>query len=239
MQPSPSDSSQDARARTALPLQRANLVDQIHDELHRRITDRLLSGGERIVIDRLALEFGVSLVPIREALARLKAERLVTHEANKGYKVAPKPEPIEMRQLFQARLIIEKGVLEQGFNRITDQTIAKMAAINDQIRKGSYGPSFLSFREFLTLNAEFHTIIVRLTENSFIIDAYEKLGYHQRVAQTLFGRGPDNVDVIVKEHEAVIDALRRRDLASASNALSVHILNGMEPYLDPQASSQP
>lgn len=225
------DSAADEQKNGILPLRRANLVDQVHDELHRRITDRLLPAGERIVIDRLALELGVSLVPIREALARLKAERLVTHEANKGYRVAPAPEPFEMRQLFEARLLIEKGSLEQGFDRITDQTVAQMATINDQIRKGHYGANFNSFRAFIDLNAAFHATIVGLTGNSFIISAYSQLGYHQRVAQTLYGRGPDNIEQIVAEHDAVIDGLRRRDLGAARRALSTHILNGLEPYL--------
>lgn len=218
------------------PLQRSNLVDQIHDALHRRITDRLLPAGERIVIDQLAAEFGVSLVPVREALARLKAERLVTHESNKGYRIAPEPQPIEMRKLFEARLILEIGSLREGFHRIDEDTLIRMVEINQRIRSGRYGPTFDNFRVFIDLNAEFHRTIVALAENPFITEAYETLGYHQRVAQTLFGRGPDNIDFIVEEHDEIIDALRSRNLKSAMVSLRHHIQHGMEPYLTEPAS---
>ncbi|MBX3540306.1 MAG: GntR family transcriptional regulator [Chelatococcus sp.] len=212
-------------------LQRSNLVDQIHDELHRRITDRLMAAGERIIIDKLAAEFGVSLIPVREALARLKVERLVTHESNKGYRVAPAPEGFEMRKLFEARLVVELGALEQGFANLTDALVEQLAAINATIRNGDYGPEFASFRDFIDRNAHFHRLIVGLAQNPFIDEAYSTLGYHQRVAQTLFGRGPDNLDMIVSEHDTIVEALRRRDLAAAKQALGDHIRHGMDPYL--------
>jgi DNA-binding GntR family transcriptional regulator len=212
-------------------IKRSNLVDQIHDELHKRITDRQLVAGERIVIDKLAEEFGVSLIPVREALARLGVERLVTHVSNKGYRVAPAPEPVEMRQLFEARLVLEVGALELGFTNITPAVVNEMQAINDRIRAGTYGPKFDHFRDFIVLNADFHRLLVGLSRNTFIEDAYARLGYHQRVAQTLYGRGPDNHDMVVDEHNTIIDALRRREIEPAKALLRSHILHGMQPYI--------
>lgn len=207
-------------------LKRTNLVDLIHDELHRRITDGLLPIGQRIVIDQLAVEFGTSLIPVREALARLHAERLVLHEPNKGYRIAPAPDLDEMQQLFDARLIIEVGSLEHGFDKLSGRTIKELTAINDRIAAGSYGTDFASFRSFLDLNAQFHQVIVALAGNPFIDDAYRKLGYHQRVAQTLSGRGPDDVTKIVEEHAAIIAALAARSLDEARAALRLHIRRG-------------
>ena len=84
-----------------------SLVDLAHDELHRLITDGGLGDGERIVIDQFAKILGTSLIPVREALARLHAEGLVTFERNKGYRVALRPTHDQLRQLFEARLVIE------------------------------------------------------------------------------------------------------------------------------------
>ena len=53
-------------------LQKPSLVDQIYEALFERITSGVLTTGERLVIDRLARDFGVSLIPVREALARLQ-----------------------------------------------------------------------------------------------------------------------------------------------------------------------
>src|SRR5438128_1842602 len=100
-------------------LRRTSLVELAHDELHRRITNGTLAEGDRLVIDQLAREFGTSLIPVREALARLRAERLVTFEPNKGYRVAPAPDAVEIERLFESRIILEIGALERGIARVT------------------------------------------------------------------------------------------------------------------------
>lgn len=216
----------------ALPFRRNNLVDLIHEELRRRITDRVLIADQRLVIDQLAAEFGTSLIPVREAMARLHAERLLVHEANKGYRVAPGPGADEMRNLFEARVVIEVGALRHGFSRIDQSTIDELHLVNRLIAKGRYGVQFKDFKAFIDLNARFHGIIVGLTANPFIIESYERLAYHQRISQTLTGQGPSNIDKIVADHDAVIAALRKRDREGAMTALSHHIEYGLEDALE-------
>lgn len=64
------------------------LADTVYESLKARIMEQVYAPCERLNIDALALKLGVSPTPVREALARLAAERLVTFEAFKGYRVS-------------------------------------------------------------------------------------------------------------------------------------------------------
>lgn len=228
--------SKDGQRKAPLASRRRSLVDLAHEELHKRITDGELAEGQRLVIDQLAAEFGTSLIPVREALARLHAERLVTFEANKGYRVAPAPDQLELRQMFDARLIIEIGSLERSIDSLTPDLIKELEAINRQMPKAVHGTTYAGYVEFVALNARFHETIVRLSGNDFIVEAYGRLGYHQRITQTLHGRGVPDIGNIVAEHDVIIDALKRRSLDDARAALRDHILGAAERLFDETAA---
>lgn len=205
-----------------------SLVDVTYEEVQKRIINGALGVGERIVIDALAREFGTSLIPIREALARLHAERLVSFEPNKGYRVAAPPDLSELAQLFDARLMLETGALRHSSPAGLSGAINELERINGLIANGRYGRSFDGYIEFVKLNAQFHLTIVKLCANPFILDAYDRLGYHQRILQTLNGRGVPDIDQIVIEHEAIIAALVSGSIEQACKALAVHILDAAE-----------
>lgn len=211
-----------------------SLVDLAHDELHRLITDGGLAEGERIVIDRFAKQLGTSLIPIREALARLHAEGLATFERNKGYRVAPRPTMIELRRLFEARLVIEMGAAELALDRCDRASLDNLKAINRLIAKGSYGTTFEGFREFVTLNERFHVELVALADNPTLAEAYRRLGYHQKITRPTYGRGPGDVRRFAHEHDEIINSLETRDREALRRAVSGHIASGLERFhLDP------
>jgi DNA-binding GntR family transcriptional regulator len=208
----------------------ASLVDLAHDELHRLITDGGLADDERIVIDRFAKQFGTSLIPVREALARLHAEGLVSFERNKGYRVASRPTADDLRRLFEARLVIELGAAQLALERRTSNDLDNLKAINRLIGGGSYGTTFRAFREFVTLNERFHVELVALADNPPLSEAYRRLGYHQQITRPTYGRGPGDVKRFVRDHDAIIDALEKRDVIALRTAISTHIASGFERF---------
>jgi len=210
------------------PLRGRSLVDLAHAEIHKRIANGEIREGERLVIDALAREFGTSLIPVREALARLHAERLVSFEANKGYRAAAPPDALELRQLFDARLILEVGALETAIPLVDAPLLDALRDINEEMRTGTYGTTFEGYAAFVMLNARFHERLVSLSGNPFIIDAYRALAYHQRIMQTLHGRGVPDIGRLVAEHDAIIAALDRRTMEAARAAIREHIIGGWQ-----------
>ena len=185
-----------------------------------------LHEGEKVNLADLARELGTSIIPIREALARLSAERLVIYEPNKGFRVAPAPDAEEIANLFEARIVLELGALDVGIHNVDDDVLSQMIAVNDDIRTHNYGKDFEDFSGFIHQNARFHELLVGLTNNPLVLDAYRRLSYHQRIPQLLHGQGVQDLDRIITEHDAIIAALKERSLARARTALRAHIVGG-------------
>ncbi len=154
---------------------------------------------------------------------RLHAERFVTFERNKGYRVAPKPDALEMRQLFAARLILEIGAVEHGLGRVDAAVIAELRRINAELQTLDPSRSIEAYRAFIATNERFHVVLVGLSANSFIINSYRRLGYHQRIIQRLFGKGVPDRAPIVAEHETIIEALAKGDPDAVRAAMHRHI----------------
>jgi DNA-binding GntR family transcriptional regulator len=81
------------------------------DRVQGAIRDKILAGfyppGSRLILSRLAAEHGVSFIPIREALQRLEAERLVKNEQNRGARVA-EISIADMRDIYETRVVLEQ-----------------------------------------------------------------------------------------------------------------------------------
>jgi len=228
------DMSNNPPARTIAP---TSLVDQAYDILYARIADGELPPGERLVISKFALEFGTSAIPVREALARLLATRLVTFEANRGYRVADQPTAEQIRHFFQARLVFETGAVTLGIDNADDALIDRLEDVNDRMARGRYGKDFRGLRAFVDLNEQFHLALVDLAENPLLREGYEHLGYHQQTVRYNFGRGVPDLAQIVAEHREIIAALRERDAERARAALTHHISDGYERLVSFSAPS--
>lgn len=101
-----------SKARTVLAI-------TIYDALKERIMDQIVAPGERLNMDALALELKVSQTPIREALARLSAEGLISFEPYRGYTVSPFPTSRELAELIHARRLLEGDAVRLTTMRIS------------------------------------------------------------------------------------------------------------------------
>lgn len=206
------------------------------NKIYQLVLERILSGdlkaGEKIVIDRVAAEYTVSLIPVREALARLNAEGFVSHVANKGFQVAPAPTYDEYVALFRARLAMEYGALHIGFRRVSDEAISELEMINRDIAQINVSTPAEAFQEFASLNEEFHVALVSLSSSKVLLDAYDKISYRPQIGRTMYAKGAPDRKNNVEEHQAIIDALKNRNEKQALDALEQHILRGLDRFLE-------
>jgi DNA-binding GntR family transcriptional regulator len=205
----------------------SSLVELAHDEILEKITNGGYQDGDRIVIDDVADQLGISRIPVREALARLHAERLLEYVRNKGYRVTPKA---DHTMLFHARLVIEPSAIRYCRTELKATQIAELRAINDRISKLSTGKKFRQYVDFLLLNDRFHMAIVALCGNRLITDAYKSLSYGPQFARHSHGRGIPDLEENVAEHERIIAALESRDLTTAVAAAERHIEAGLRRF---------
>lgn len=210
---------------------RAGLADQVCETIQGWILDARYGPGDRLVIDHLARELGVSATPVRDALSRLAAERLVVFESYRGFTVRPEPTRAEIEASFEARRGIEAFAARLGCERASPEQLRELAELAGRIAERRYGPRFGSYSTFVRLNREFHERIVAASGNAFLLEAFRNLSHDLLIARTLRDRGIPDLDEIAGEHDRIIRALERRDPAAVEAAVSEHVGRGAQRVL--------
>ena len=216
---------------------RSGLADQVYDDVRERILDLEYAPEERLVIDRIARQLTVSVTPVRDALNRLAAERLIDFTPFRGFAVLPEPTLEEIAQSFEARECIEAFAAGLGCERATEREIDGLEALHERIVAQDYGGRSGSFSRFVRLNEEFHELLVSSSGNLALVEARRALYHDALVARTMHGRGVPDLGQIDVEHRAILDAFRARDARALEAATVAHIRDGAARVL--AASGQP
>lgn len=222
------------------PAARQSLTDIAYRALTEAIFDRNFPPGGRLGIDAAARRLGMSITPVREALARLASEGLISQSANKGFTVAPLLTPAEFHALFTARRVLETESLRPrpdgtgaaariGDSSMVDDTmIDRLATLARQMREAGRGPTYGSYSGFSGLDSQFHQALVELGGNRFLSNAWRSLHFHLHVSRLYAGAGIIDFDQATTEHEAIVRAIRRRDGAALTTEAAEHILGAEE-----------
>ena len=126
--------------------------------MYRAVRERILSGtygpGFRVVIDALAEEFGVSALPVREAIWRLEAEGLVIYRPNAGAQVAP-ADPGAFDDEMSVLAVIEGYATALAAPLLSADEIKRLREINESMVEAMEQMDSLRFGR---LNQEFHAV---------------------------------------------------------------------------------
>lgn len=207
-------------------LQTESISHKVYELLKQEIVSNALEPGARLIVNNLSKRFGVSGIPVREALFRLAAEKLIVLEHNKGFRVAQKPDAQDIFQWQQARLLIEPAIADMVIENITPFEIKELRKLNVAMRSHSYGPRYEQYNYFINLNAEFHKQIVVTTRNELIIEMYNTLNYGPQVGRFHEERGVPDITLLCDEHDDIIDALENRDAEMYRRKSTDHIVLG-------------
>jgi DNA-binding GntR family transcriptional regulator len=125
-----------------------------------RIRDKILMGdyapGAALLQDSIAAEFGVSKIPVREALVRLRAEGLIDIEAHRGFRVRPLS-AAEVDEVFRLRLTLEPEAAAAGTRLATE---ADRDAAQEALRALNGALAMRSLGNVADLNSAFHLALI-------------------------------------------------------------------------------
>ena len=107
----------------------ARLADDVHQQLLGRLLSHRLQPGQRLTVDALARELGVSQTPIREALHRLEVGGVVVRTHLAGYRVAPQLDRRQFEDLVEVRLLLEPAAARHAAERMASGDIERLAAL--------------------------------------------------------------------------------------------------------------
>lgn len=207
---------------------RAPLSEEaIYEKILASIFDHRLPPGTKLGEDRLAAIFGVSRARIRRVLPRLAHEGVVTLEPNRGAFVA-KPTVAEARDVFQARRLIEPGIVENLMRQADlSSTLAKLrrhVAAEARARAAS------DVRAIVRLSGEFHMLLADAAGNALLAKVMRELASLTCLIIALYDR-PTVPSCLGEEHGEIVEAIAAGHRSRAAE-LMVHHLNHVEENLD-------
>lgn len=207
----------------------------LRDRVYERILQLLLSGevapGARLSIDTLARQLDVSPTPVREAMVHLERTGLVTREALKGYRVAPPLGAEQLRELFDARVMLEveaarratpagSGMLEE-LRQAEDQHRLSGERVIEAIHAGINDVELTT--AYFAADAAFHEVVFAHCGNRYLREMSESLGAQlHRMRQSML-HGVTDVSEAIAEHEAIRDAFLGDDPEEPARMMRLHI----------------
>jgi len=190
----------------------------IHLELSRAIIDHRIPPGTALQEDALSAAFGVSRTIIRKVLQKLSHERLVDLVPNKGASVA-KPSADEARQVFDARRLIEKILIERVVVTADDGSIGELGSLV-AAEKSAFDTGDKAER--LKLSGDFHRQLAKLAGNSVLEDFLKELISRTSLIIALY-ESPGAVPCSHGEHMEIVGALKRRDAKKSAQFMDHHL----------------
>ncbi len=195
-------------------LQRATLNDEVYHELRRAIMSGAIEPGSTMTIRGLAASFGISLMPVRQALNRLVAEHVLMLLPNRSVAL-PRIDAGRFREITRIRVALEGLAAEEAVAQVDAAAIARMEAANAAIEAGA-APG-----EALALNREFHFTLYAASAMPTLVAMIEttwlQVGplLHVPIRKVMDGATPRSLP----EHRRVIAGLRAGDAALVRDAI--------------------
>ena len=193
------------------------LREKVYDQLRVEMISCALPPGTEIRENELALRFGVSKSPVRDALMRLEREGLVITLPRQGYRVAP-VSLADVQDMFHLRDALEQACMERIVRRANDEQLAALDAFK------RYDPADWP-GGFVAYNREFHRTLARTAGNARmrdqLIDLIDQMARAVQLSVSSLKKG--NPQSLVDEHVEIINALQGRQASRAQRLASRHV----------------
>lgn len=205
-----------------------NSALRLRDHAYSNFTEKLLARDIRpgqIVSQRELVELtGMPLGAIREMIPRLEADGLIKTVPKRGLQVLSIDLDL-VRNAFQLRYIIEGEAVSEFCKSATSEEIERWEAEHRELRDAAtvaVTPEILLAAQ--KVDWAFHDRIIDVMENSIISDIHRINAIKIRLIRNSDTRMlPELVVSALNEHITILDALKRRDVAGAVQALHSHI----------------
>jgi DNA-binding GntR family transcriptional regulator len=198
-----------------------SLHGEIVTRLRDYIVDNNLPEGARIPERRLCEMFGISRTPVREALKVLASEGLVNLLPNRGSRVRSLSEQ-DICDLFDLMGGLESLAGRLACERITEEEVAEIERLHHEMY------AFYLRRDlngYFRVNRLIHERIVAAARNPTLSATYASHAGRLRGARFSPNAvaDPERLSAAMREHEAILDALRRRAGTELSDILFLHL----------------
>lgn len=191
--------------------------DGAYRRLLGEIRDGRLQPGARLTETDLADRLSISRTPVREAIRRLEADGLVTHEPRVGAMVRSL-DYAEVMELYEMRSVLEGTAARMAARSAGAVELAELAAINAEMAEVSEDPGRLA-----ALNQRFHLTLIDAARNRYLVRSVQSVHKTMLILGPTTLEGAERARAAVAEHGEILSALEARDGAMAEEAMRRHM----------------
>ncbi|WP_343210737.1 GntR family transcriptional regulator [Anaerolentibacter hominis] len=197
------------------------LRDVVFETLERAILMGDLKPGERLMEIQLANRLGVSRTPIRDAIRKLELEGLVVMIPRKGAQVAKISEK-SLKDVLEVRCVLEELAVELACNRITEDAIRKLKLITRDFKTAINNKDLTKIAD---KDIEFHDVIYSAGGNERLVQILNNLRLQMYRYRIEYLKDPSSHETLIREHEALIVCIEKKDVKNAREIMRNHIYN--------------
>ena len=213
-------------------------VERVAGAIQARVLSGAVPVGTRLRQESLAEEFGVSRTPVREALRQLQATGLVELEPNRGA-VVRGPSAREIREAYEVRAELEGLAAELAAERISDRDLLRLReaqalfreSVTTLIERRARRPApWRDESVWVRANDLFHQAILDAAGNGRLNTTIADLhrSFPRDLTWVALSQSSRLLAENVDQHEAILEAIERRDPAEARRRMIEHVRSAGE-----------
>ena len=200
------------------------LYEDVAERLRAQIFAHELAPGSWLDEQSLAIEFGISRTPMREAIKVLASEGLVTTKMNRGAYVT-EVDRGDLEQIFTVLSLLEAQAAKETALKATEEDLTKLDNIHHRLEKAA---ADRDVEQFFDINVKFHDLIQEIAGNKWmnevIVDLRKVLKLQRRDSLSRGGR----LQQSLIEHREILQAILKGDATNAEIAMRNHLAHGLE-----------
>ena len=210
--------------------------------LRREILHAKLAPGLPLKLGALRTAYDLGWTPLREALSRLEAERLVVASRNRGYAVAPMQRG-DLEDLQQARLAIELPALLESMRHGGEDWEAAIITAHYRLSRCQLSADNFSdalVDEWEDRHDAFHSALLSACTSQWLLRFHRQISDQMRRYHRVLNMGPAQGTtrdaMAIEHHTALMDAVLDRDSTRAQALLAQHVESTVRVFVGATAT---
>lgn len=205
-----------------------------YDETYARLRQQILSGrlkpGTRLQQEEIAQEFGLSRVPLREAIRKLEGERLVVVNPRRGVTVSELSDA-DLADLYRVRLALEPMAFARATEAATDAEIATLCEQVEELAELIDDPD-----AFFHAHDEMVRESIALAPGTVLADIVTTVRERSQHLRYAYSHMPGETERLLERRRKIVTAMAKRDPELVEQLARLHLIEGRDALLEWRAA---
>ena len=198
-----------------------SIQKRVYQELQNAIISGRIIPGQRLVIDDIARQMGVSPIPVREAIGRLDARGFLTTRHNWGTLVNELSRS-KLEEILELRLLLEGQAASKAVTKVTQRSLDKLREAHEAYAAAKQTSDADAHIKY---NRNFHMLIYQIAGSPVLLDIIKQLWdrvspYYHIMVRQLFKPQPTTG---VQHHYEILKAMQKRDVVKTRHWLRLDL----------------